>query len=218
MPSVITIMLVDDHAVVRAGYKRYIELDPAFSVVAEAATGEEAYEQLLALQVDLVIMDLSMPGQGGFETLRRMLSRFPRQKVLIFSMHENPSIARQVLELGAAGYLTKSMQPDDIIKAIHQVMAGQRPVATSSIDAEEKDSVHKAQHTELLPREFEVLLLLADGHSVEVVAEKLHLSVRTAANYQSSIRKKLRLTSHFELRRYVEQHGLLSSPLPWSFQ
>ncbi len=103
LPRKTTIMLVDDHAVVRAGYKRYIELDPGLQVAAEAASGEDAYALLEHVPVDVVIMDLSMPGQGGFESLRRILSRYPAQRVLIFSMHENASIANQALRLGACG-------------------------------------------------------------------------------------------------------------------
>ena len=97
--SSISVMLVDDHAVVRAGYKRYIELDPLLKVIAEASSGEEAYTSLESNPVDVIIMDLSMPGQGGFESLRRILNRFPQQKILIFTMHENASIAHQAVKL-----------------------------------------------------------------------------------------------------------------------
>jgi two-component system invasion response regulator UvrY len=125
-PQKTSVILVDDHAVVRAGYKRYIELDERLSVVGEASTGEEAYALLEQLSADVVVMDLSMPGQGGFESLRRILNRYPQQKVLIFSMHENASIANQALRLGAVGYLTKSMAPDQIIAAIHSYHASLR--------------------------------------------------------------------------------------------
>ena len=127
--SSVSVMLVDDHAVVRAGYKRFIELDPGLKVIAEASSGEEAYTFLESNPVDVIIMDLSMPGQGGFETLRRLLNRFPQQKILIFTMHENASIAHQAVKLGASGYLTKSMEPDLIVQAIHDVMAGGTPIA-----------------------------------------------------------------------------------------
>ena len=126
--AVIRVMLVDDHAVVRAGYKRFIETDEKIRIVAEASTGEEAYTQLARIDVDVIILDLSMPGQGGFETLRRIINRHPKKKVLIFSMHENPSIARQALQIGASGYLTKSMDPEKIIVAIHEVWRGGTPI------------------------------------------------------------------------------------------
>lgn len=212
MPTSVTIMLVDDHAVVRAGYKRYIELDPALSVVAEASTGEEAYTLLQLQPADVVVMDLSMPGQGGFETLRRMLSRDPQQKVLVFSMHENAVMAQQALQLGACGYLTKSMAPDEIVRAIHRVVAGEKPLAPA-LDLSPLDAA--SPHTELMPREIEVLTLMAEGHSNEVIAARLHISERTAANYATNVRRKLDLASHFEIRAYAEKHGLLiASPMP----
>ncbi len=204
-----TVMLVDDHAVVRAGYKRYIELDPDLQVAGEAASGEDAYALLERLAVDIVIMDLSMPGQGGFESLRRILNRYPAQRVLIFSMHENASIANQALRLGACGYLTKSMAPDEIIDAIHQAMHGGRPVAPAlRVDLEELNAPH-LPHNELLPREFEVLMLLASGESVESISVRLHLSPKTASNYQANIRKKLGVGSSIELQRYAREHGLI---------
>ncbi len=205
------IMLVDDHAVVRAGYKRFIELDPLLQVVAEASTGEEAYLLLETTRIDVVIMDLSMPGQGGFETLRRVMNRFPQQKVLIFSMHENASIAKQALQLGACGYLTKSMQPELIVRAIHDVLAGATPVADAIAEALRDLSDNKLPHLELLPREFEIFIRLASGESIEQISDKLHLSPKTAANYQASIRKKLNLNSTLDLYQYARQHGLLDA-------
>ena len=205
-----SIMLVDDHAVVRAGYKRYIELDPQLVVVAEASTGEEAYGLLASRPADVVVMDLSMPGQGGFETLRRILNRYPSQKVLIFSMHENASIANQALRLGARGYLTKSMEPDQIIAAIHQVMAGGAPVAPELQAALDELNSPNLPHNELLPREFEVLVLLASGESIDSISARLHLSPKTASNYQANIRKKLGVSSALELQRYAKEHGLVA--------
>lgn len=209
-PRKTTVMLVDDHAVVRAGYKRYIELDPDLQVATEACSGEEAYALLDRTPVDVVIMDLSMPGQGGFESLRRILNRYPAQRVLIFSMHENASIANQALRLGACGYLTKSMAPDEIIDAIHQAMRGARPVAAAlRVDLDELNAP-SLPHNELLPREFEVLMLLASGESVESISARLHLSPKTASNYQANIRKKLGVGSSIELQRYAKEHGLMA--------
>lgn len=202
-------MLVDDHAVVRAGYKRYIELDPALQVSAEAGSGEDAYAQLERVSVDVVIMDLSMPGQGGFESLRRILNRYPAQRVMIFSMHENASIANQALRLGACGYLTKSMAPDEIIEAIHQAMRGARPVAPTLRASLEELNAPQLPHNELLPREFEIFIRLANGESIKKICDSLNLSEKTAFNYQSAIRKKLDLNSSLELQQYARNHGLL---------
>ncbi len=204
-------MLVDDHAVVRAGYKRFIELDPLLKVAAEAGTGEEAYTLLETVPVDVVIMDLSMPGKGGFESLRRILNRFPQQKVLIFTMHENASMAKQTLQLGERGYLTKSMEPELIVRAIHDVMGGATPVAESIAEALRDLNENRLPHLELLPREFEIFIRLANGESIDQISETLHLSPKTAANYQASIRRKLNLNSTLELYQYAREHGLLSA-------
>lgn len=202
-------MLVDDHAVVRTGYKRYIELDSELQVAAEAASGEEAYANLEHTSVDIVIMDLSMPGQGGFESLRRILSRYPSQRILIFSMHENASIANQALRLGACGYLTKSMAPDEIIEAIHQAMRGARPVAPALQTSLAELNALQLPHNKLLPREFEMFIRLANGENIKKICDSLNLSEKTAFNYQSAIRKKLDLESGIEIQQYARDHGLL---------
>lgn len=209
--SFISVMLVDDHAVVRAGYKRFIELDHTLKVIAEAGSGEEAYTLLESTPVDVVIMDLSMPGQGGFETLRRLLNRFPQQKILIFTMHENASIAHQAVKLGASGYLTKSMEPDLIVQAIHEVISGGTPIAKSIAEGLEELSKNHLPHLELLPREFEIFICLANGESIDQISHKLHLSQKTAANYQATIRKKLNANSTLDIYQYAKEHGLLNN-------
>jgi DNA-binding NarL/FixJ family response regulator len=207
--GLVTLMLVDDHAVVRAGYKRYIELDNQLKVVAEAATGEEACELLESVDVDLIIMDLSMPGQGGFETLRRIKNRLPQQKIIIFSMHENASLASQTLKLGADGYLTKSMAPDMLVNAIHEVMQGQIAIHPDLRKAIDESSVGDNQHKQLLPREFEIFTLLAQGYSIEEISGKLHLATKTVSNYQTNIRKTLGASSTLELQRYAKSKGII---------
>jgi DNA-binding NarL/FixJ family response regulator len=152
-----------------------------------------------------------MPGQGGFETLRRLLNRFPQQKILIFTMHENASIANQALTLGASGYLTKSMEPDLIVQAIHEVMSGGTPIAKAIAEGLKDLGENRLPHMELLPREFEIFICLANGESIEQISDKLHLSPKTAANYQASIRKKLNANSTLDVYQYAKEHGLLSS-------
>jgi DNA-binding NarL/FixJ family response regulator len=204
-------MLVDDHAVVRAGYRRLIELERDMMVVEEAASGEEAYEQLLRRDVDVVILDLSMPGHGGFEALKRIKSRFPKQRIIVFTMHDSASIARRALSFGAAAYLTKSNDPDILIKAIREVWQGQTVVDDNLkylVSAEESSC---APHDSLLPREFQIFLMLAGGESVDSIAAKLKMSEKSVANYQSVIRKKLNIDNQIELIKYAEKHDLLTT-------
>jgi len=129
--------------------------------------------------------------------------------VLIFSMHENASIANQALKLGAVGYLTKSMAPDAIIAAIHDVMRGEKPVAADLQSALDELNAAARPHHDLLPREFEVLVMLASGESIDSISARLHLSPKTASNYQATIRKKLGVSSALELQRYAKDHGLV---------
>jgi len=206
--SSIKVLLVDDHAVVRAGYKRYLELDTQIEVVGEAENGEQAYELLATLTADVIVMDLSMPGRGGLESIRHILQRYPEQRILVFTMHENPALAAQALRAGAKGYLTKSVSPDLIVDAIHQIMQGGQPIDTDLAAAIKQSELESAPHLQLAPREFEIFRLLANGQSVDEIGQRLHLGLKTVSNYQTSIRQKLGVTTAIELHQYARQHGL----------
>lgn len=208
MADRIRVLLVDDHAVVRAGYKRYLELDPRIAVCGEAGSGEEAYAWLAGASAEVVVLDLSMPGQGGLASLQRILQRYPEQKVLVFTMHENPALAQQALRAGACGYLTKSMPPERIVEAIHQVMRGEQPVADEIAAALKEIANEATPHLSLAPREFEIFRLLANGLAVEEISRKLHLGTKTVANYQTTIRQKLGVHSAIELHQYARRHDL----------
>jgi DNA-binding NarL/FixJ family response regulator len=206
--SSIKVLLVDDHAVVRAGYKRYLELDTQIEVVGEAENGEQAYELLATLTADVIVIDLSMPGRGGLESIRHILQRYPEQRILVFTMHENPALAAQALRAGAKGYLTKSVSPDLIVDAIHQIMQGGQPIDTDLAAAIKQSELESAPHLQLAPREFEIFRLLANGQSVDEIGQRLHLGLKTVSNYQTSIRQKLGVTTAIELHQYARQHGL----------
>ena len=206
--KIVRVMLVDDHAVVRAGYKRYLELDPGLQVVGEADSGELAYGMLAHTPADVVVMDLSMPGQGGLESMRRIMQRYPDQRVLVFTMHENAALVLQALRAGASGYLTKSMPPERMVEAIHQVMRGEQPISDDLASAVAEAEKESAPHLQLAPREFEIFRLLANGHTVDEIGPRLHLGTKTVANYQSSIRQKLGLHTPIELHQYAKRHGL----------
>ncbi len=206
--SSIKVLLVDDHAVVRAGYKRYLELDTQIEVVGEAENGEQAYALLSELTADIIVMDLSMPGRGGLESIRHILQRYPEQRILVFTMHENAALAAQALRAGAKGYLTKSVSPDLIVDAIHQIMQGGQPIDADLAAAIKQSELESAPHLQLAPREFEIFRLLANGQSVDEIGQRLHIGVKTVSNYQTTIRQKLGVTSAIELHQYARQHGL----------
>ncbi len=211
--SVIRLMLVDDHAVVRSGYKRFFELEQDLRVVAEASCGEDAYALLSRIDADLVMLDLEMPGQGGFETLRKIAIRYPKQKVLVFTLHENVSIARQALQRGACGYLTKRMAPERIVAAIRDACRGGTPL-DPQVEADLQQAGRKpCAHDLLLPREFEVFLLLAAGQSVESIGSLLCMSLRTVHNYQAILRRKMGLPNQIAFRRYAIRHRLIADSL-----
>ena len=206
--SSIKVLLVDDHAVVRAGYKRYLELDTQIEVVGEAENGEQAYALLSELTADVIVMDLSMPGRGGLESIRHILQRYPEQRILVFTMHENAALAAQALRAGAKGYLTKSVSPDLIMDAIHQIMQGGQPIDADLAAAIKQSELESAPHLQLAPREFEIFRLLANGQSVDEIGQRLHIGVKTVSNYQTTIRQKLGVTTTIELHQYARQHGL----------
>lgn len=203
------IAIADDHAVVRTGYRRLLELDGRMRVVAEFGDGESAYQWLCANEADVLILDLTMPGRGGLATLQRLRQRLPALRVLIFTMHENAELAEQTLRIGAAGYVTKSSAPESLVVAVHEIAGGGCPVSPDLARALGAGADAAAPHTALSPREFEIFLLLARGDGVEAIAAARCLSAKTIANYQTSIRQKTGLASSLEMYRYAQVHGLL---------
>ena len=208
-----TIVLVDDHAVVRAGVRRLLEQEPLFEVIGEAESGEKAYQILGELKPDVMVMDLSMPGMGGLEAIRRILMRYEKAKILVLSMHEDLSFANQALKLGAKGYLIKNALADDLVKSIETVSNGEvflsaeiaKKMAMQSISGD-KDPIH-----ELSAREFEIFRLLAEGLDIDVIASTLNISSKTVSNYQTMIKQKLDINSPVELIRYAIKTGVIKN-------
>jgi DNA-binding NarL/FixJ family response regulator len=207
----ISVILLGDKAAVSAGYKRFIELDPLLQVIAEVSSDEEVFTLLDSNTVDVVIIDLSMTGQSGVETLRRLKSRFPRQKIVIFTINENSATTNQAVKLGAVCHLTKNMEPELIVKAVHEVMGGDMPITKPVVEGLKDRNKKQLPHLQLLPREFEIFICLAKSESVKQISEKLQLSEKTTANYQTAIRKKLNAKSSLEMYQYAIKHRLLSS-------
>jgi len=208
-----TIVLVDDHAVVRAGVRRLLEQEPLFEVIGEAESGEKAYQIFGELKPDVMVMDLSMPGMGGLEAIRRILMRYEKAKILVLSMHEDLSFANQALKLGAKGYLIKNTLADDLVKSIETVSNGDiflsaeiaKKMAMQSISGE-KDPIH-----ELSAREFEIFRLLAEGLDIDAIASTLNISSKTVSNYQTMIKQKLDINSPVELIRYAIKTGVIKN-------
>ena len=208
-----TIVLVDDHAVVRAGVRRLLEQEPLFEVIGEAESGEKAYQTFGELKPDVMVMDLSMPGMGGLEAIRRILMRYEKAKILVLSMHEDLSFANQALKLGAKGYLTKNTLADDLVKSIETVMQGDvflsdeiaKKMAMQSISGNQ-DPVH-----ELSAREFEIFRLLAEGLDIDAIASTLNISSKTVSNYQTMIKQKLDINTPIELIRYAIKVGVIKN-------
>jgi DNA-binding NarL/FixJ family response regulator len=199
----IELLLVDDHAVVREGYRRLLERRSDLHVAAEAGDAEEALQLLRTTPIDLIVLDLSLPGMGGIELTRRILQRFPEAKILAFSMHRDPLFASQALRAGALGYVTKSSSPEILIQAIYKVARNEK-VLSPDIAPEMALSLLEGDSNpadDLSPREFEVLRLLLAGQAVEEIAGILNISPKTVQNTHYQIKTKLGVRSDFELAK-----------------
>lgn len=209
----IRIMLADDHEVVRSGLGRMLESQADMQIVGEAVSGEQAYQLYTEVQPDVLIMDVSMPGIGGLEALRRITSRYAMAKVIMFSMHENVTMAIQAMNAGAKGYVAKSGQSVDIIEAVRQVLNGKnylsadmaQKIALQSVSAQEDPT------RSLSVREFEVFRLLAEGKTLEDIARTLNLGHKTVANYQTILRHKLGFSTSVELVRLAIKYHIINS-------
>jgi len=209
--AAIRIMLVDDHAVVRAGFRRLLEQQPDMQVVAECGEGDRAYALFLEHEPGVVVIDLTMPGVSGLEVIRRIISREPGARILVFSMHEDASLAERAIQLGARGYVTKSSAPEILTTAVREVAAGKlylsSDIATSIAILKLTGDANPVKL--LSPREFEVFRLLVAGRPVADIAKSLNLSGKTIANYQTLVKQKLGVGNDVELVLLAQRHKLL---------
>ncbi|WP_127996562.1 response regulator [Piscinibacter defluvii] len=206
----IRVMLVDDHALVRMGF-RMLLADAAVEVVAELDSGEQACAEYGRVKPDVVVMDISMPGMGGLEAVRRILAQDAKARILVLSAHEDTAHPRRVLRAGALGYLTKRSAPDALIAAVSAVAAGEAYVdaqtARSLAMAQVKGETSPAEA--LSEREFSVFIQLARGQSVAQIAENLKLSPSTVGTHLYHVKQKLGASNQSELTLVALQWGLI---------
>jgi two-component system, NarL family, invasion response regulator UvrY len=210
----IRVLLVDDHAVVRTGFRLLLQSIGEVSVVAEAESGEAACELYSELEPDVVVMDIAMPGMGGLEALRRMKARHPQVRVLTLSAHDDPMHARRCLSEGALGFLSKRSAPEALMQAVTVVASGRRyldAALAQKLALAEFDGVSKSPVERLSEREFEVFVRLAGGATVQRIAQDLKLSSSTVGTHLYNIKQKLGVENQSELTLIAIRYKLIEA-------
>jgi two-component system invasion response regulator UvrY len=207
----IKVLVADDHEIFREGLKKILEGSGIATIVAEAATGEEALERAREHRPELVMLDVSMPGRGGIETVQELKRRDPRIRILVLTMHPEDHFAVRCLREGADGYLTKDAEPGQLITAVRKIAAGGKYVSASlaerlafSLDA----NFGRPAHEKLSHREFQVMRLIAAGKTASEIAAELNLSVKTVSTYRARILEKMNMRTNSEIMHYAIELGL----------
>lgn len=211
----ISVLLVDDHAVVRAGYKTYLSLSDRIGEVFEADRGETACQIYSKQLPDIVVMDLSMPGLGGFESIRRLIGRHPACKILVFSMHSELVYVTRAIKAGAKGFICKNNAPETLVSAVCTIAEGgtyvdpdlAQQLAVNMI----ADQDEAAKIKSLSPREFDIFCLLAGGLTSREASEKLCLSYKTVCNHSTAIKDKLGVKTMSELTLLASRQGIIKT-------
>lgn len=206
MSEAFRIALLDDHAIVRLGYRRLLELEPGLVVVAEYGDATAAEQGLRALtddQLDLLVLDLSLPGRSGVEFLQVLHGWRPQLKVLVVSMHESPIIQQQCMLAGASGVVAKSNDPERLVDAVRRLQFG--------MEVQGMARIHRdlPLHHALTAREFEVMQYLLSGRGIAAIADSMGVNAKTVYNYQALLRQKLEITGTMGLVHYAQAHGLM---------
>ena len=211
----IKVILVDDHAVVRAGYKILLKSIDSINIIAETGTGEEAVNLAAELSPDVVVMDISLPGMNGIEAIRRIVFQNHNIKVLVFSMHEEVVFIERALQAGAIGYMTKSSDPQLLSKAIQSVSLGKKYIDE---DLKKKMTYEHNRSREdnsvlsdLSAREFQIFCLLAEGKNTSEISKELDISYKTVANYSSQIKNKLGVSTVADIARIAIRHNIIKA-------
>jgi DNA-binding NarL/FixJ family response regulator len=214
VPLVSRILVADDHEIVRGGLKRLLDAEPDLEVVAEASDGAEAVERALRNDVDLAILDISMPRKTGLQAAQELGRRRSELRILILSMYDNEQFLFEALKAGASGYVLKSGADDDIVLACRAAMRGEPFLYPSAVHALIRDVVERAgergeELDPLTPRELEVLKLIAEGHTSKQIAASLVLSVKTVERHRANLLGKLGMRDRVDLTRYAIRRGLI---------
>jgi DNA-binding NarL/FixJ family response regulator len=214
MTAPIRVLIVDDHAVVRAGIKLLLDREDDIEPVGEAGSGREGIFEARTLKPDVILMDVVMPDGSGLEVIPTLLREQPELKILVLSMQDDPRYVREAFAAGARGYVLKEAADVEVVAAVREVARGGRyvhPELGARLIAADADAARKAEEDPLSDREREVLRLLALGHTNQEIAKQLFISVRTAETHRAHIMQKLRLSSRAELVRYALAHDLLEA-------
>jgi two-component system response regulator NreC len=209
---VIRIMLVDDHAILRAGLRRVLDSEDDIEVVAEAESAERAIFEALETQPGVAVVDVVMPGKSGIEAIPDLIGAVSEMRILVLSMQDDPRYVRAAFEAGASGYVLKEAADTEVVDAVRTVASGDRyvhPALGARLVTAEVEERKRAESDPLSEREREVLRLLALGHTNQEIAQMLYISVRTAETHRAHIMRKLRLSSRAELVRHALEQGLI---------
>jgi DNA-binding NarL/FixJ family response regulator len=213
VPLVTRILVADDHPIVRSGLRKVLDAQPDLEVVAEAADGTEAVELALAEQVDLAILDVSMPRKTGIQAAAELRKRRPETKVLMLSMYDNEQFLYESLRAGASGYVLKSDADQDIVEACRRTMRGQSFLYPSAVTTLVRDYIERGQTGEqfdiLTPRELQVVKLIAEARPSKEIARELVISIKTVERHRANILDKLGMSDRVELTRYAIRRGLI---------
>lgn len=207
-----SVLIADDHAMVRAGLRRWLEQDPVIDAIGEATSGSETLERLRDAAWDVVVLDINMPDRSGIDILAHIRSGYPKTRVLVISAFSEKQYAIYALRAGAAGYLAKDQAPEDFMRAIHTVLAGRRFVSATLAEmlvGALDEPADQPLHAALSQREFQILCKLAVGRSVSEIARELCISVKTVSTYRARILEKMKFSTNAELTAYALKNGLM---------
>lgn len=208
----IQVLIVDDHAIIRQGLKRILDMEKDIEVAGEAVNGVDALNKIHKDKYDIVLLDISMPEKNGIDTLKKILVENKKAKVLMLSMYSEDQYAVRLMKAGASGYMTKDVAPEQLVEAIHNVLAGKKHISPTLAELLLSECVlepGKVLHETLSNREYQVLRLIGSGKGITEIAEILSLNVKTVSSYRTLILEKMGMKNNAELTHYVIQNSLI---------